>query len=764
MRRAKRAIPDVALAFVVGAWLAGRVGYWPLPALAGLVASGLASQRRLGQIIAAGAVGVTLALASGVPGGSAPGLDATRPVEVLVRVVSHPVVERDEIRLRARCERARQGLRVAACRFDVWVTLPAALEPPQRGTRLRVRGWLRRSRPPANGPRATSPPWRIRVASLRLVALEAPAPAGSRLVGRFRGAMRRHLNAAEARHAGAALIEALALGDAGALPERWRSGLRRAGLAHVTAVSGLHIGMVTMVAWVLGGWLPRGARIALSALATLGYLALVGPRPSALRAAAMALALLAALAVRRPPSPFDHLTMVVVVAVVWRVESLADLGFGLSVAATASLLVLAPRLSARWTWLPSWFRGPLTAAAAAQWGTLLLAVPTFALVHPLTPLLDLIAVPWLAVVLVVAGGWLVVTVLAGPAAAEVLLLAADLLTLPLASLANIPTGPWLGVPISPHRGVALAIAVVALGALWFPRSVGTVLVIGSLIGRGPIPRPPIQEAEVRVLDVGQGDAILLRHGARTVLVDGGGWRRGDLGARVLLPALAWAGVTRLDVAVSSHADEDHCRGLAQVADYLPVGEVWTSLPKPQDPCSRALLDRAGGRWRGLRPGTLIEIGAWKIEAMHPDADFAGADNDRSLVLMAEAFGRRLLLTGDIGTEVERRLVASRPDSSADVLKVAHHGSRSSTSAAWLAQVRPRWALVSAGHANPYGHPTSEVLSRLRRSGARVLRTDRGGAIVLRFRQHGPILVERPGFDSTGPVAWFDAKGDGAARR
>jgi len=254
-----------------------------------------------------------------------------------------------------------------------------------------------------------------------------------------------------------------------------------------------------------------------------------------------------------------------------------------------------------------------------------------------------------------------------------------------------------------------------------------------------------------MFDVGQGDALLLRDRSRAVLVDGGGWSEGDFGGRVLLPALAGEGVERLDAVVLTHADRDHCRGLVDLVDYLPVREVWTAEPARTQPCGAELAARPGPALRVLARGQQASIGHWQIEALSPAAGDAGADNDLSLVLVASALGRCLLLTGDVEAAAELRLARRDGDSlRCDLLKVAHHGSKTSTVAPFLRAVRPRLALVSVGAGNSYGHPSEAVLARLAKAGIPIVRTDRMGAVVVRWRQHGSLALEFPGPPGAAP--------------
>jgi competence protein ComEC len=226
-----------------------------------------------------------------------------------------------------------------------------------------------------------------------------------------------------------------------------------------------------------------------------------------------------------------------------------------------------------------------------------------------------------------------------------------------------------------------------------------------------------------------------------MLVDGGGWPSGDFGGRVLLPALARLGVRSLEAAVISHPDADHCGGIADLAAYVPIDELWIAPGWGDAPCLRRLV---GGRVKAVRVWWRGDRVAWRgfrFEVLHPAPGAHGAGNDRSLVLAAEAGGRSLLLTGDIPGETESELVRSRAVHPSVVLKLAHHGSRSSTTLPFLSSVAPRWGLISAGRRNAYGHPSTGVLDRLARRRIQVLRTDQNGRIRLRWRTGGPLRVE-----------------------
>jgi competence protein ComEC len=740
----------VALALLGVAWASGRG----------------AGGRAAGLALAVAALSI---LNVGVRGGSGGlGVDPARPVTAVVETTGHWRRLGEVWSAPVRVERLRQGRRVvgaALARIEpLDLNLASDAPPPPLGARLRVKGYLGRPAPLGNLPPRPPGPWHLRIKSARLVEVEAEPGAVARLAAGLRGRVEAGLRRAEAlrtaRAAGAPsglglpLARALLLGDASQMPAPVVRGLRRLGLAHVLAVSGLHVGLLAGLVLLVASPLPRAGRWGVSLAAVVFYLLLVGPRPSLLRASAMAVLVVAALFLERPPSALNALAVVAAGIVAGRPAAVADVGFQLSVGATAGLLVLGPVLSRRWARSPLLARLPvpvrdaLAVSAGAQVGTLPWALPRFALVVPAAPLVNLVAVPWTMVVLPASGLWALLAVLS-PATAAAVLPALDLLAAPFGWPAGVAPSPWASLPLAAGPPAAVLLALFVAAALARPR-IGLPLLLAAWAWAagvaGRLPARPGSGVEMVVVDVGQGDAILLRDGPHTLLVDGGGWPTGDLGGRVLLPALAWRGVRRLDRVLLTHGDRDHCGGLLEVASYLAVREVLTAPGAPDGPCDAALRTVPGASHRAVAAGDAIRVGRWRLRVLQAGSAPGGQrGNDASVVLVAEAFGRRVLLTGDAEAPAERRLRAAAGSGLAcDVLKVAHHGSRSSSTEPFLRAAAPALALVSAGERNPYGHPAPEVLARLRRHHARILRTDRDGMIALTFHPDGGWRIELPG--------------------
>ena len=731
-------------------WLAG-VAVAPsasvgAPAAALLIALGLALANRWGVLIAALAGGC---LHSGLQPKNEPLPVLRRPVEVVGIISEHPIRHDDGTKLRARIRSWRQGREIALATFDLEVTIPAAMSPPVIGSTVRLRGYLKRSAGFANRVGPGPGPWRLYLKSERFLKLEAPPSRLLALAGGLRRRAEVSLASLDSGGPGIALARALLLGDRSRLPKAWRQALKRSGLAHLLAVSGLHAGVLALILLSLATPLPSGWRWLCVACGLVVYLLLIGPRPAILRAASMGLLAIAAVRLERPPQALNALAACVLVLVLhdrWIVDSL---GFQLSVAATAGILVLMPALARRWQGLPAALRRPVAATVAAQLATLPWILPLAGGVHWLAPLLNLIAMPYLAAFLGLAFFWLGVAAIWSSAAAATLPML-DAATRPSAALAALPPGAATFVPLAVGSAPALLLAAASVLAALRPRLALRLLVAIWLlvqVGAG-YEVPPVPE--IVMLDVGQGDAVVLRDGRHTLLVDGGGWPHGDLGGRVLVPALAALGISRLDAVALTHPDLDHCGGLVDLTRYLPVEEVWMGPGWLGDRCATELLTTPGTVWRVLWRGEVERLGRWSLRVLHPAAGQRQARNDRSLVMVAEVPGYRFWLTGDVAAPVERRLVhspgrylTSSAERRLDILKVAHHGSKTSTAEAFLRALEPRVALISSAPGNVYGHPHASVLKRLEAAGTRTLRTDRTGMIRLRLHREG-LSIELPG--------------------
>ncbi len=543
------------------------------------------------------------------------------------------------------------------------------------------------------------------------------------------------------------LLNALVTGLRGDMSERQWSVLRHTGTAHLFAISGLHVGLAAVLGHLLGGaswrWLPglagRLARPRLAAMgalaAALAYAALAGFSVSTQRALIMLAAWLGAALWGRGVRPGAALGAGLVGVLLWDPWAPLALGFWLSFAAVAALgWLLAGRVAASST-------RPARALAfvRVQWGLTVLLAPLALLFFQRSPLLgsvaNLFAVP-------------VVSLVSVPAALSGAVLAAleapvnPALWLADRSLAGVWWGlerlaAWPGAQWEAAAPGALALLSALAGGLLLTlprpgalRALGLVMLLPLLT---PVhERPAPGHFRLHVLDVGQGLAAVVETRDHVLVYDAGtrlapGF---DMGRLVVVPALTRFGWRRLDGLVLSHLDRDHAGGAASVLERFAAARVLTSgASEDSPPGAESCVAGERWTWDGVR-----------FEFVHPAPGWRGSENDRSCVLRISAGEHAALLSGDIEARAEQALVASGAALDAAILTVPHHGSRTSSSAAFVARVRPRYAVVSAGYLNRFGLPHAQVLARLGAVGARVFDTAAGGA--LRF-DVGPGGVSPP---------------------
>ncbi|MBN2565182.1 MAG: DNA internalization-related competence protein ComEC/Rec2 [Candidatus Eisenbacteria bacterium] len=565
------------------------------------------------------------------------------------------------------------------------------------------------------------------------------------------------------------LLTALLLGQGAMLSEELRSAFRRSGTVHILAVSGLHVGFVLLIAHALLRSLrvpPRVARLAcLPALACFAIL--VGPKASVVRAAVMASALIIASTLQRKTHPLNSLGVAGLVLLLARPGSLFDLGFQLSFSAVGGILLMFPTISTplRRRLSPLGAAGSHVADAlalslSAQAGVAPILAGTFGEFSVVAPLANLAAVP-LAGAAVACGISLVAMQPIGGLPARAMSAAAWACSRGLISV----TGPlgratWATLRVDSRFWPAVLCAVTASVVFCGTRRrtgkraafVLLALAAGmaaTLATTGPARSYP----RIVFFDVGQGDSVLLELPRRRyVLVDAGpgpivrrtedgaqaGFQPWDAGADVVVPYLGRAGVGSLEAVVITHAHADHLGGALSVIENVPTKLLVLAGGRARDAPFAAVVRAVrggGGRVVEVSAGDTLKVGRFRLAVLapigYPKLDRV-TENNASVVIGTELHGASVLLTGDIESPVEADLLTAGSLRRADVLKVAHHGSSSSTGASFLERVRPRAAVIQVGPENRYGHPDAGTLARLREAGATVVRTDLDGAVLATF--------------------------------
>jgi competence protein ComEC len=537
----------------------------------------------------------------------------------------------------------------------------------------------------------------------------------------------------------------------------WRDVFATSGLAHIMALSGQQVTILVLALT----WLLRGLRLwrfPVLIVILLGYWAIVGAAPSVSRAILMGLAvLLAGWLGRGRLEVLPAIGLSAILTLLWTPAWLTDMGWLLSYLAVLGMVLFVPptmralRLkepqdeNPRLLWklkyltvarVRYWAIGVVVTTLAAQTLTLPLVASSFgqvALVSPISNLFaELLMLP-LVVLSFVAGilGQLAVVVnWAVQPLAWLLLEGAQV-------FAQVPVVEW-GM-ISPTGYVAFyAVLFGVYAALlgWIRPYQMLAVALAAIVVTA---LPTRTRAEVVYLDVGQGDSVLIRLPVGDILVDGGGTPQSDfdIGARVVVPALRALGVRALTV-VATHGDADHVEGLNAVLRHFKISSLMIGDDKVagEDAVWDELMATAQSKnipIRTVARGMDWHLGEAQIRFLHPAPPYAkDDDNLNSVAFSLEYRGKRLLFLGDASSEIEETMNPG----SLDVLKLAHHGSRFSTSQTLLRRTQPSAVVNSSGSDNTYGHPSAAVLERLKAFNPLMFRTDRDGAIVYSFATGG----------------------------
>ncbi len=539
------------------------------------------------------------------------------------------------------------------------------------------------------------------------------------------------------RYPWAGVLIALVIGDQRAIQGDLWNIFNRTGTTHLMSISGLH---VTMVAALFGGlvsfawrrlpwlvlrWPAQRAAVLAGFLAAFAYTLLAGFAVPAQRTLYMLG--VAALAMSSGRSPAPSRTLCLALAVVLLIDPWAVLaaGFWLSFGAVGALLYIGSGLVGK---TPGW-RGSVAAWGAVQWAATLASLPVLLLVFQqfslVSPLANALAIPVISFIVT-----------------------------PLALLGAVL--PWWPIPALAHWAMDMLMVFLNWCAIWpvwqaaapplWSAALGAIGVLCCLLPRGvpgrwlgsllllpllfwPAARPAENEAWITVLDVGQGLSAVVQTHRHTLVYDPGPLysAEANAGQRVVVPYLRAIGLDRLDEMMITHRDSDHSGGTASLKAALPIARIRSSLGE-----LAGLRCLAGQQWNW--DGVAFTV-------LHPaEEDYRNPAkaNNLSCVLRVEAAGRRMLLTADIEARDEAALL-ERAGLKADVLLVPHHGSRTSSTPAFLDAVQAREAVVPVGYRNRFGHPKGDVMERYGQRQIRPWRTDQQGAITVRLASGGVSL-------------------------
>jgi competence protein ComEC len=567
--------------------------------------------------------------------------------------------------------------------------------------------------------------------------IDAQVNAAGYFIERLREAVRTHFQRVLGQAPYAGVLSALAIGDQGSIPAAQWQVFTRTGVNHLMSISGLHITMLAGLGFALTYWLwrrsvyltlwlpARKAAALAGLLVALIYALLSGYGVPAQRTVYMLGTVAAAMWMSRNIAPSQLLAAALLVVVLLDPWAVIAPGFWLSFGAVALIFyITANRLGQR-HWLIEYGR--------IQWAMSIGLIPPllamFQQISLVSPLANAFAIPLVSFVVVP------LTLLGALLPFDWILAFAHacmgIVMLALEWLNNLPAAVWVQ-----HAPPAWSIIAGMLGVIWillprgFPsRWLGIIFLLPMFLLQPDTPGKG--SVRVTIFDVGQGLSVAAQTRNHALLYDSGPGFNSDAnsGNRILVPALRGMGVAQLDKLILTHNDADHTGGALSVMQALPIGILSTSLPDDSPILLQATAqsrchDGESWDWDGVH-----------FEMLHPAlASYTNDDvknNDRGCVLRISTGQNSVLLAADIEKHSEAQLLKLHPDKlAASVLVVPHHGSKTSSTPAFVTAVHPRYAVFTVGYRNRFGHPKAEVVERYRANGSTLLRSDRDGAILL----------------------------------
>ena len=582
----------------------------------------------------------------------------------------------------------------------------------------------------------------------------------------------------------AQLLKGILLGKRSDVPTETLDIFRNSGTFHVLAVSGLHVGLVAMFCYF--GFslfrVPQKILCLLTIIAVLTYACLIGFRPSVFRASLMAILFLFATFIDRDADLFNLLAFAALVLLLLNPLQLWDVGFQLSFVAVASIVYFVPKMEKPVRRLWEGTEGSSSESrssvlikfrnVAIKWGVLSYLVTFAAQIgtgpiiayhffrgYPLGIIVGPFAVGLVSLIVAVGLASVCVGFIYLPFAKLFGVLNHAIISIFL-TLIGMFGQAWGVIKLTPPTVGLFVLYIACCFGITHWRSVYRQWKVASLIGLSVVTLwvwdTAFQEKgrllEVITLDVGQGDAAIVRFpDNRTLLIDGGIQRsyyskrkqkrvEYDVGERIIEPYLDFHGIRELDMVVLTHPDLDHGGGLGYILQNFKVGQVLGISDIPLDSQTHrrlhTLVKARNIPYAFPYAGEIEFTSTATLNLLHPidpsSTNLLDTDkNDDSLVMKVTYGEVDILFPGDIGKKAETRLIASGQDLRSEVLKVPHHGSRTSSSAPFLGAVQPRCAIFSLGQGNRYQFPHADVVARYRARGCPMFRTDESGAITLR---------------------------------
>lgn len=549
------------------------------------------------------------------------------------------------------------------------------------------------------------------------------------------------------------LLLAILLGDKDKLSEDIQESFKTSNLSHMLAVSGAHVSYIILgLTYVLQNSIigkKNGKIVCIFFL--LVFMAITNFTPSVTRACIMAVLTLFSGIVYRKSDVYTNISVAALITLIFNPYSLLDLGFQLSYGGTIGIIIFIKRIQEKKSnsKVVNYIKQMALVSIYANIIIIPIMMYHFNTVSLTFIISNIMASPILGIIVINGFLFIITSITVKPLTRLIAIFIKPILSI-LIKISQICSKlPFSNIlVVTPYMFNVISYYAIILYCIKSKKNnkckiIICLLIVLILINFIIYIFP--QKLRIFFIDVGQGDStLIITPDKKTVLVDGGGSDSFDVGEKVLLPYLLDRRILKVDYVLISHFDTDHATGVAQILGKIDVSSIILTRQLEENDIYRHILSIAKEKKIKLiyvKEGDVLKIGGIKISIIHPENKLMinNPMNNNSIVCKVEYNSFSMLLTGDIEMEAEELILRKNINLKADVLKVAHHGSKTSTTGEFLKAINPKVALIGVGKNNNFGHPSNEVIQRLKENGTRIYRTDENGEISITVNKKGRII-------------------------
>ena len=549
------------------------------------------------------------------------------------------------------------------------------------------------------------------------------------------------------------LLLAILLGDKDKLSEDIQESFKTSNLSHMLAVSGAHVSYIILgLTYVLQNSIigKKNGKI-VCIIFLLAFMAITNFTPSVTRACIMAILTLFSSIIYRKSDVYTNISVVALITLIFNPYSLLDLGFQLSYGGTIGIIIFIKRIQEKKSnsKVINYIKQMALVSIYANIIIIPIMMYHFNTVSFTFIISNIMASPILGIIVITGFLFIIASITVKPLTRLIAIFIKPKLSI-LIKISQICSKlPFSNIlVVTPYMFNVISYYAIILYCIKSKKNnkckiIICLLIVLILINFIIYIFP--QKLRIFFIDVGQGDStLIITPDKKTVLIDGGGSDSFDVGKKVLLPYLLDRRILKIDYVLISHFDTDHATGVAQILGKIDVSSIILTRQLEENDIYRHILSIAKEKKIKLiyvKEGDVLKIGGIKISIIHPENKLMinNPMNNNSIVCKVEYNSFSMLLTGDIEMEAEELILRKNINLKADVLKVAHHGSKTSTTGEFLKAINPKVALIGVGKNNNFGHPSNEVIQRLKENGTRIYRTDENGEISITVNKKGRII-------------------------